>query len=140
MVSSEHGYIHKKSTDKYFKKGVMLPNDSLDDFEEVDERPPYTKAQYDAKVAEMVRERYSASEEFAMQRKAINAVSSPAVTDADDSAMEEYEAYNAYVEQCKQRAKDPGLYRKTDEPGMNDTPEDITDPLPEEEDAAPLSD
>ena len=139
-ISAGSGYIHKIGTDTYFKTGTMHPTDSIDDFEEVDEIPPYTKAEYEAKVAEMVRERYSASEEFALQRKAINAVSSPAVTDADGPAMAEYEAYNAYVEQCKQQAKDPELYRKTDEPGMSDTPEDKTDPLPEEEDAAPLPD
>ena len=109
-ISAESGYIHKLGTDTYFKRGTMLLTDSIDNYEEVDEIPPYTKAEYDAKVAEMVRERYSASEEFALQRKAINAMHSP-VAAAESSAMEEYEAYNAYVEQCKQHAKDPGLYK-----------------------------
>lgn len=111
-MADDGKYIHRKGDEKYFRKGIMREGETTDDFEEVDERPAYTKGQYEAKVAEMVREGYTASEEFALQRKAINAICSPAVTDADSSAMTEYEAYNAYVEQCKQRAKNPEHYRQ----------------------------
>lgn len=86
----------------------------------VENIPPYTKAEYDAKVAELVRERYTADEEFAIQRKMIGAMTTPSplseAADADsapaDSAaiLDEFQAYNAYVEQCKARAKDAGLY------------------------------
>ena len=41
----------------------------------------------------MVRERYSESEEFAILRKAISGIS------------DEYNIYNAYVENCKVQAK-----------------------------------
>lgn len=79
----------------------------------VEDMPPYTKAQYDEKVAQLVRARYSESEEFAIQRKMLNVMLNPEPmlldTDADgteatttsDKAVEEYNAYNAYVEQCK---------------------------------------
>ncbi len=79
----------------------------------VEDMPPYTKAQYDEKVAQLVRARYSESEEFAIQRKMLNVMLNhePMLlgTDADgteatttsDKAAEEYNAYNAYVEQCK---------------------------------------
>lgn len=80
----------------------------------VEDMPPYTKAQYDEKVAQLVRARYSESEEFAIQRKMLNVMLNPEpmLLDADgteatttsDKAVEEYNAYNAYVEQCKLNA------------------------------------
>lgn len=74
--------------------------------------PPYTKAQYDEKVASFVRERYSESEEFAIQRKMLNALIQPAPLNKDktEMAIVEYSAYNSYVEECKERAKDAKLY------------------------------
>lgn len=81
----------------------------LSDWEEAEasEVPPYTKAEYDAKVAEMVRERYSESEEFAIQRKVINSMLSPMTLSAEstESIFTEYTTYNNYVEDCKARAK-----------------------------------
>lgn len=62
---------------------------------------------------ELVREKYTADEEFALHRKMINAVMSPDTISADDSAnkaLEEYQAYNVYVQECKQKAKDASLY------------------------------
>lgn len=77
----------------------------------VEDMPPYTKTQYDEKVAQLVRARYSESEEFAIQRKMLNVMLNPEpmLLDADgteatttsDKAVEEYNAYNTYVEQCK---------------------------------------
>lgn len=86
----------------------------LDELEvAVTDIPPYTKSEYDAKVAELVREKYTADEEFALQRKMINAVMPPDTISADGSAskaLEEYQAYNTYVQGCKARAKDASLY------------------------------
>lgn len=79
--------------------------------------PPYTKAEYDNKVAELVREKYSADEEFALQRKMINAIMSPDTISDDGSAsqaLSEYQIYNTFVQECKQKAKDPTLYDKAD--------------------------
>ena len=79
----------------------------------VENIPPYTKAEYDAKVAELVRERYTADEEFAIQRKMLYVMLNPEIMplDADsdgsdatttsEKAIKEYSTYNAYVEQCK---------------------------------------
>lgn len=123
VFSTEGKAVRRLGTDVYFKRGTTLPTDTVEDFEEVDEEPAYTKAEYDAKVAELVRERYTESEEFAIQRKAINAAFSPSPTDSDSKALEEYRAYNAYVEECKQRGKDPALYRSIDEsPATGGTP------------------
>ena len=54
----------------------------------------YSKLPYDNIVNKLVKERYSDSEEFAILRKAINGIT------------DEYRIYNAYVEECKVRAKD----------------------------------
>lgn len=112
-LTATAGLIHKIGTDTYAPSFVMLPSDTLDMYEEVAEKPPYTKEEYDNKVAELVRLRYTESEEFAIQRKAINAAFSPMPLSENStaSAMDEYQAYNAYVEQCKQQAKDPDLYK-----------------------------
>lgn len=114
-LTATAGLVHKIGTDIYAPSIVMLPSDTLDMYEEVAEKPAYTKEQYDNKVAELVRQRYSESEEFAIQRKAINAAFSPSVTSADSSALEEYQSYNAYVDECKLRAKNPELYNAADD-------------------------
>lgn len=115
--------LHRKGSEDYprIRKAMVRPQDA-DSYEEVAEAdiPPYTKTEYDAKVAELVRERYRADEEFAIQRKMIGVMTTPSplseAADADsapaDSAaiLDEFQAYNAYVEQCKARAKDAGLY------------------------------
>lgn len=98
--------IHRIGSDAYGSKITLLNGDTASSFEEVDEVPRYTKAEYDAKVAELVRRRYTDNEEFALQRKMLNTLLSPATLseDAAESAADEYAEYNAYVEQCKVRA------------------------------------
>ncbi len=135
LEPSEGGLIHKIGTDVYAPNSIMLlPGESVDMYEEVAARPAYSKAEYDAKVAELVRERYTASDEFAIQRKAINTMTSgptlalpegegvsPSLQSGHNGqsghggvdALEEYAEYNAYVEECKQRAKEPALYAAT---------------------------
>ena len=114
QLIADNGFVHKIGSDVYGKCWVMLPSDSIDMFEEVAEIPAYTKSEYDSKVAELVREKYSADEEFAIQRKAINAAFSPSVTSAE-SVMIEYQAYNDFVEECKILAKNPELYKSNSE-------------------------
>jgi len=113
VYSTDGKYVHRLGTEIYFRRGTTLNTDTEANFEEVYEIPPFTKSEYDAKVAELVRQRYTESEEFALQRKAINAAFSPSTLSVDSgSAMEEYAAYNSYVEECKTRAKDAALYKK----------------------------
>lgn len=54
----------------------------------------YSPIKYEALVNQLVKERYSDSEEFAILRKAIS-----------NGISEEYTTYNAYVEECKTQAK-----------------------------------
>lgn len=106
VFSDSDKLIHRLGTESYFKRSTALPSDTVEDFEEVDELPKFTKAEYDAKVAELVRQRYSESEEFAIQRKYLNSLSGTKNADA----VSEYKAYNDYVDECKIRAKNPDLY------------------------------
>lgn len=100
--------IHKIGTDIYGMAITLLNGDTASDFEEVAEAHLYSKSEYDSKVAELVRERYSESEEFAIQRKAIAALLASEATDAD------FAGYNSYVNECKVRATDLLTRRPTE--------------------------
>ena len=67
--------------------------------------PPYTTAEYNAKVAELIHERYDADKEMSL----INNMMEAEPTEAHKA---EYRAYQAYRAECKQSAKDPALYVK----------------------------
>lgn len=111
MIAASDGYVlRRKGADPHSTiKQTTVKAVDLSDWEEVEvsEVPPYTKAEYDAKVSEMVRERYTADEEFAIQRKVINSMLSPMTLSAEstESILTEYATYNNYVEDCKARAK-----------------------------------
>lgn len=107
-LTAENGYIHKIGTDTYVKSIIILSSDTIDNYEEVASIPPYTKEEYDKKVAELVRERYTESEEFAIQRKMINVMLTPATVYSfgNDNIVAEYNAYNYYVNECKDKAGD----------------------------------
>ena len=113
LTASEGCVLRRKGGDPHSEiRNATVTTADLDNWEEVPEAdiPPYTKAEYDAKVAELVRSRYSESEEFALQRKMLNAMLPQPAALSDDGdtepfdaekAMTEYAQYNAYVEQCK---------------------------------------
>lgn len=116
-TDSEH-ILHRIGDEEYpIIRKIMTLNPNEWEEIAVSNIPPYTKTEYDKKVAELVREKYTADEEFALQRKMLNAVMSPDTISADGSAskaLEEYQAYNVYVQECKQKAKDPELYKTED--------------------------
>lgn len=113
LVAAPGKRLHLKNTDIYAAKAPVAPG-SVGDWEEVDSAPAYTKAQYDEMVASLVRERYSESEEFAIQRKTLNALVASVPLDGGGGltgpAVDEFAEYNAYVEECKLRARDASLY------------------------------
>lgn len=92
-ISTESGYIHKKGTDSYFKKGMMLPTDTIDMYEEVDEIPKYTHQEYVDKVRELIKERYTIEDEIALHRQ-------------KEVKPYEFDEYNDYCEECKLKAKE----------------------------------
>lgn len=115
VFSSDNKFLHRLNSDLYFKKSTVLPFETINDFEEVDEIPAYTKSEYDEKVNELIRERYTESEEFALQRKMMNTLMNPSpisTLSTTSSIKDEYFAYNQYCEECKVKAKDPELYKK----------------------------
>ena len=93
-VYSDAGkHVHRIGSDVYFTRATIRKGDTADMYEEVDEIPKYTEAEYKAKVEEKIRERYSMSDEFAILRQR-------------DTKPEEYEAYYSYAEECKQKVRE----------------------------------
>lgn len=94
LIATE-GYLHKKGDESYneCKRRILLPTENPSDYEEVMELPKYTRDEYETKVSELIRERYSLNEELATLRQR-------------DTKPEKYSEYDAYAEQCKVRAKE----------------------------------
>lgn len=96
VVAAEGMYLHRKGGDSYFTRGIMLEGDSLETFEEVSEVPPIELEpeayNYDEKVNELIRERYSVSQEFSILRQ-------------KETKPEEYQQYYDYCESCKREVK-----------------------------------
>lgn len=93
VYSTEGKFVHRIGTDTYFKRGAVLKGDTVADYEEADEVPPYTKSEYDAEVERLIALRYSYGKEIEVNRER-------------DTRPEQFAAYMAYVEECKRQAKD----------------------------------
>lgn len=93
VFSDKEKYVHRVGTETYFKKGMVLPTDTEDNFEEVDEMPKYTRQQYVEKVRELIKEKYTIEDEIALYRQ-------------KDVKSGEFAEYNEYCEECKIRAKE----------------------------------
>ncbi|MDE6340430.1 MAG: hypothetical protein K2K97_11685 [Muribaculaceae bacterium] len=102
-LTATAGLIHKTGTDTYVKSVIMLPDETLDMYEEVAEKPAYTEEQYKRKVAELIHERYSTDDEIGLGNNMRE-------ENPTEEHVAEYRAYQAYRAECKQRAKDPSLY------------------------------
>ena len=112
VFSDEGKYIHKIGTDSYFKRAIVLPSQTIEEFEEVDEIPSYTKEEYDKKVEELIHEKYSLDKEAEIQRKAILTMFPNTLSeDTTEKYLTAFAEYNSYVEECKERAKDSKLYK-----------------------------
>lgn len=96
--------LHRVGSDEYTEIRRTIVKDP-DDWEEiaVADIPPYTKAEYDKKVAELIHARYDADREMSL----INNMMEAEPTEAHKA---EYSAYQAYRAECKLKAKDPALY------------------------------
>lgn len=99
-LDADDGYIlHRKGEGDYPEIHHTTVRDP-EAYEEVamEDIPLYTESEYKAKVEELIRERYSASDEFAL----INNV----MSGATEKRQSEYAEYQAYREACKARAKE----------------------------------
>lgn len=92
IVAADGKWLHRIGTEAYFKRAIMGKNGTAD-FEEVDEVPKYTDAEYSERVNALIRERYSDSEELSILRQR-------------DEKPSEFAEYYAYCEECKIRAKE----------------------------------
>lgn len=92
IFSTAGKYVHIIGTDNYFKRGLAIGL-SVDQCEEVDEVPNIRHEEdYGNRVNDLIRRRYSLSEELAILRQ-------------KDEKPDEYRAYFAYCEECKAKAK-----------------------------------
>lgn len=85
------GWIRRIGSDTYAKR-ILVTVEAVSNYEEVTGKPAYTKTEYDTRVNDLIRQRYSQSEEFAILRQR-------------DLKPAEYAAYYAHCEECKELAK-----------------------------------
>lgn len=92
IFSTEDKYVHVMNTDVYFKRAVAV-HLSVEQCEEVDEIPNIRNEEdYGNQVNDLIRRRYSLSEELAILRQ-------------KDEKPDEYRIYFAFCEECKANAK-----------------------------------
>lgn len=92
IYSTEEKYVHIKNTDVYFKRGLAIGL-SVEQCEEVDEIPNIRNEEdYGNHVNDLIRRRYSLSEELGILRQ-------------KDEKPDEYRVYFAFCEECKAKAK-----------------------------------
>lgn len=92
IFSTAGKYVHIKNTDVYFKRGLAIGL-SVEQCEEVDEIPNIRNEEdYGNQVNDLIRRRYSLSEELAILRQ-------------KDEKPDEYRTYFAFCEECKANAK-----------------------------------
>lgn len=92
IFSTEDKYVHVMNTDVYFKRAVAV-HLSVEQCEEVDEIPNIRNEEdYGNQVNDLIRRRYSLSEELAILRQ-------------KDEKPDEYRTYFAFCEECKANAK-----------------------------------
>lgn len=93
IIATQNKYIHRIGSDSYFTKGIILPTDTIDNFEEVDIIPQSEEIiLYKEQVIQKVREKYSIDDELAILRQ-------------KDSKPQEFEEYYNYVENVKTEIK-----------------------------------
>lgn len=95
QIIATEGYLHRKDDPCYapVSKSFLPSGRSLDDYEELTTLPTASPSDdYDERVNERIRTRYSLSQELAVLRQR-------------DSKPEEYAAYNAFCEACKAAVK-----------------------------------
>lgn len=135
-TDAEHVIRRKGDTAPTEIRRLTVKAENLGQWEEVAiaDMRPYSDEQYNDKVAELVAERYPMAEENAITRKLLNKLLHPDVATLDESGTDtelpkevaQFEAYNAYVEDCKLRAKDPELY-VAPEPVIEPSPDEVDD-------------
>lgn len=89
---TEDGFIHRIGSESYFKRGCVKTTD-VNEYEWVAEQPKYTKDEYNAEVERLIAERYTTGQEIQFARE-------------QTRAGGKYVEYLAYVDECKDKAKE----------------------------------
>lgn len=96
-TDSEH-ILHRKGSDDYatIRKAITA---NPEDWEEIaiEDIPPYTNAEYAAKVSELIHQRYSLDDEIALYANLKD--------DPTEKRTNEFAEYLAFRKQCKEDAK-----------------------------------
>lgn len=119
LSCTEEYYLHRKGSEDYPECRILrVKAEEVDEWEEIAiaDIPPYTKAQYRAQVVALIRERYDVDKEFEIQRELLDTLLNPQpmTLEASDAGaatptpdiIADFNAYNAYVEECKLRARE----------------------------------
>ena len=98
-ISTDNAHIlHHKGSDDYttIRKAITA---NPEDWEEIaiEDIPPYTNAQYAAKVSELIHQRYSLDDEIALRANLED--------DPTEKRTNEFAEYLAFRKQCKEQAK-----------------------------------
>lgn len=97
ITDSEH-ILHRKGSDDYttIRKAITA---NPEDWEEIaiEDIPPYTNAQYAAKVSELIHQKYSLDDEIALRANLED--------DPTEKRTNEFAEYLAFRKQCKEEAK-----------------------------------
>ena len=93
VVADKGRYIHRKGSSAYGSRIMLYPTDTIDNFEEVNAVPEEVDVtDYGERVNDLIRAKYSVSEEFAILRQR-------------DNKPEEYQKYYEYCENCKKTCR-----------------------------------
>lgn len=129
-ISTDAAHVIRKKGDKDPTdiRRRRINADEIDQWEEVtvEDQPPYSQSEYDAKVAELIHERYSADRETSLINNMLDG-------EPTEEHAAEYREYQRFRAECKLRAKDPALYVR-EEPEAPDVAPDAAeaeDQLPE---------
>lgn len=96
-ISTDSAHIlHRIGSDDYSPvHRASIPAEDMSNWEElpVADIPAYTQEEYETKVNELIRRRYSVSQELAILRQR-------------EAKPDEFAAYDAYAEACKAEARE----------------------------------
>ena len=99
IVSTDNDHIlHLKGSDNY-NPIRKLTTANPEDWEEIaiEDIPPYTNAEYAAKVSELIHQKYSLDDEIALRANLED--------DPTEKRTNEFAEYLAFRKQCKEQAK-----------------------------------
>lgn len=89
--------IHTASGRRCGRRTYLMPGETVEDYHDEAEEAAYTEAEYKAKVAELIHERYDADEETGLINNMLD-------ENPTEEHIAEYRAYQAYRAECKVRA------------------------------------